>query len=134
MKSWFKAGSHPMNYELGIDTNTNFNKMNSGYLKAIVGQPEGFGTLMQSFQATDYRNKRMRYSAVVKSEEVKEWAGLWMRIDGPVQGKSLGFDNMQNRPIAGTTDWQKHEVVLDVPQKSTSINSVFSCAEVGRFG
>jgi flavoprotein len=77
---------------------------------------------MQSFQATNYQNKRMRYSAAVKSEEVKEWAGLWMRIDGPVQGKLLGFDNMNNRPITGTTDWQQYEVVLDVPQNSTSIS------------
>ncbi len=28
------------------------------------------------------------------------------RIDGP-ESKSLGFDNMQNRPIKGTTDWQE---------------------------
>ena len=42
------------------------------------------------------------------------------RIDGPHQG-SLGFDNMQNRPIKGTTDWRKYEVVLDVPQESVAI-------------
>jgi hypothetical protein len=34
-------------------------------------------------------------------------------MDG-VDGKLLGFDNMQDRPIAGTTDWKRYEVVLDV--------------------
>jgi len=37
------------------------------------------------FKADDYRNKRMRLSAAVKSEGIEDWAGLWMRIDGPDQ-------------------------------------------------
>ncbi len=120
MKSWFMAGSDPQDYELGIDANAVHNGKTSGYLKAKVSEPRGFGTMMQMFQANDYLNKRMRFSAFVKSEGIEAWAGLWMRIDGPHQG-SLGFDNMQNRPIKGTTDWHKYEVVLDMPQESVAI-------------
>jgi hypothetical protein len=120
MKSWFMAGSDPQDYELGTDTNAVHNGKNSGYLKAKVAEPRGFGTMMQMFKANDYLNKRMRFSAFVKSEGIEAWAGLWMRIDGPQQG-SLGFDNMQNRPIKGTTDWHEYEVVLDVPQESVAI-------------
>jgi len=119
MKNWFMAGSDPRDYELGIDTNVTRNGKNSGYIKANVAEPRGFGTMMQMFKANDYLNKRMRFSAYVKSEEIEAWAGLWMRIDG--QHGSLGFDNMQNRPIKGTTDWQKYEVVLDVPPESVNI-------------
>ena len=121
MKSWFMAGSDPQDYELGIDANVVRNGKNSGYLKAKVAEPRGFGTMMQMFKATDYLNKRMRFSAFVKSEGIEAWAGLWMRIDGPQQHSTLGFDNMQNRPIKGTTDWHKYEVVLDVPQESVAI-------------
>lgn len=121
MESWFMAGSHPRDYALGIDTSTTYDGKNSGYLKAAVEEPQGFGTLMQMFKADAYRNKRMRFSAVVKSEGVDDWAGLWMRIDGPDRGENLGFDNMQNRPIKGTSDWQKYEVVLDVPPESVHI-------------
>ncbi|MBV9231264.1 MAG: hypothetical protein JOZ18_18275 [Chloroflexi bacterium] len=121
MKSWFMAGSHPKDYEQGIDTNTSYNGKNSAYMASKVAEPSGFGTLMQMFQADNYRNKRMRFSAAVKSEEDEDWAGLWMRVDGPEQGKSLGFDNMQNRPIKGTTDWQEYAVVLDVPQESVYV-------------
>ena len=120
MKSWFMAGSDPRDYELGIDANAVRNGKNSGYLKAKVAEPRGFGTMMQMFKANDYLNKRMRFSAFVKSEGIEAWAGLWMRFDGP-QHRSLSFDNMQNRPIKGTTDWQKYEVVLDVPQESVAI-------------
>jgi hypothetical protein len=46
---------------------------------------------------------------------------MWMRIDGPTSGEMLGFDNMKNRPIEGTNDWQKYEIVLDVPDNSTGV-------------
>lgn len=122
MKGWFLAGSHPQDYEQGIDSTVTYHGKNSGSLKAKVAQPGGFGTVMQMFKADDYRNKRMRFAAAVKSEGTDEaWAGLWMRIDGREQGETLGFDNMQQRPIKGTTNWQKYEVVLDVPQKSVSV-------------
>jgi hypothetical protein len=121
MESWFMAGSHPKDYALGIDTSTTYNGKNSGYLKAAVAAPAGFGTLMQMFKADANRNKRMRFSAFVKAEGVDDWAGLWMRIDGPDRSEDLGFDNMQDRPIKGTSDWQKYEIVLDVPQESVHI-------------
>ena len=36
------------------------------------------------------------------------WAGLWMRVD---KGKDMvAFDNMQDRPIKGTTDWQRYYI------------------------
>jgi hypothetical protein len=123
MQSWFLAGSHPKEYNNGIDTTTTYNGKNSGYLACKVANPTGFGTLMQMFKADDYRGKRMRFSAVVKSEDIAgdDWAGLWMRVDGPVSGEHLAFDNMRNRPIKGTTDWQQYEVVLDVAPTSVYI-------------
>jgi hypothetical protein len=121
MERWFLAGSHPSNYESGIDTKITYNAKNCGSIKCIVEEPKGFGMLMQMFMADEYHNKRMRFSAVVKSERVEAMVGLWMRVDGQEDGKALGFDTMLNRPIRGTTGWQQYEVVLDVPQASISV-------------
>jgi hypothetical protein len=33
----------------------------------------------------------------------------------------LAFDNMQNRPIKGTTDWKQYESILDVPEEAANI-------------
>ena len=44
-----------------------------------------------------------------------------MRIDGE-NYMQMGFDNMRNRPIKGTSDWKKYEIVLDIPPDSKSIN------------
>jgi len=68
------------------------------------------------FDAAEFRDKRMRFSGVVKSENVENWAGLWMRVDGPET--STAFDNMQNRPIKGTQAWTRYSVVLDVDSKA----------------
>jgi len=31
----------------------------------------------------------------------------------------LGFDNMDDRPVTGTTEWAQHAIVLDVPSEAT---------------
>jgi len=44
-----------------------------------------------------------------------------MRVDGG-EWKTLSFDNMEDRPIRGTNDWQKQSIVLDVPENSERIS------------
>jgi hypothetical protein len=68
---------------------------------------------MQMVKADQYRGRRLQLSAFAKAANIKKWAGLWMRVDGNA-GRVLGFDNMQNRPIQGNTDWVQHGIVLDV--------------------
>ena len=58
------------------------NKENAVYIKSKEENINGFGTLMQDFSADKYLNKRVRLSGYVKSKDVVQWAGLWMRIDG----------------------------------------------------
>ncbi len=118
---WFKAGSNPNLYEIGKDENIKYNELPSHYLKSISEVTDGFGTIMNQSKPDEYLGKRVKMSGFIKSENIVDWAGMWMRVDGPVPEKSLQFDNMQNRPIKGTNDWTKYEIVLDVPQNSTSI-------------
>jgi beta-lactamase regulating signal transducer with metallopeptidase domain len=118
-RGWVLAGTQPAHYLTGVDHKAMYQGRPSAYLKAKPAATEGFGTLMQSFSATPYAGKRVRFSAAVKSEDVNDWAGLWMRVD---QGSTmLAFDNMGNRPIKGTTGWQNYQVVLDVPLDATGI-------------
>jgi|FLOH01.1.fsa_nt_gi hypothetical protein len=69
---------------------------------------------MQSCKPGAFLGKRARLSAMARTEGVEQAAGLWFRVDGPMAGKSLNFDNMQNRPLKGTSDWQPYSVALDV--------------------
>jgi hypothetical protein len=121
---WIKAGSHPAEYEVGADSTTHHGGHASGYVKSITKELHGFGTLMQTAGPGEYLGKRVRLSAFVKAGQVNDWAGVWMRVDGPMEGnqpKGLAFDNMQGRPLKGTFDWKQVEIVLDVPKEAKAI-------------
>ena len=119
---WFKAGSQPNDYNMGID-NTVFKSGNSSAsIQSNKKKIKGFGTLMQTCLAEEYLGKKIKLSGFVKSEDVNDWAGLWLRVDSKKGGLSLSFDNMQDRAIKGTTDWKKYEIVLDVPEIASTLN------------
>ncbi|MEI8279245.1 MAG: hypothetical protein WCG87_05735 [Bacteroidota bacterium] len=123
-KGWIRAGSSPESYDMGTDPGSGMKGGNAATIKSTEPHIKGFGTLMQNFDATEYRGKRIRLSGYVKAKEVKLWAGLWLRIDGKDydgKRKTTAFDNMFNRAIIGTKDWTKCEIVLDVSQDATNI-------------
>ena len=121
-QGWILTGSKPANYETGVDPQATYRDASSAYLKSKTpAEGEiGFGTLMQTFRAERYLGKKVRLTGFVKSEGVQGWAGLWMRVDKNSQ--VVAFDNMENRAIKGTGDWQRYEVVLSVPKDATGIS------------
>lgn len=122
VKGWILSGSHPSDYEIGIDRETVHMGKVSGYLKSIsVLSDNQFGTMMQQFGSDKYKGERIKLSAFIRSENVSHFAGLWMRVDNAA-GDTLQFDNMSDRPIQGTTAWNLYSIVLDVPADSDSIS------------
>jgi C-terminal processing protease CtpA/Prc len=59
-----------------------------------------------------FKGKKIKLTGFVKTENVTDGAGLWMRLDGK-DYKNLGFDNMEDRFIKGTTDWKEYSIELD---------------------
>lgn len=108
----------PNDYQNGVgrpDPETTHNGAPSIYIRSRIALPEEEGTFIQTIDADPYRGKRIRFHAFVKSENVSTWAGLWMRIIfDPSTGSAIETDNMENRPIRGTTDWNEYAVVLNV--------------------
>ena len=121
-KGWFMAGTKPADYESSVDSGNAYGGQPSAYLRSKKPQADimDFGTLMQNFSAEQYVGKRVRFSAFVKSENVTGWSGLWVRVDGK-PGQTLAFDNMQDRPVKGTSGWRNYDVVLDVKDGATGI-------------
>ncbi len=118
-KGWIIAGDSPQKYEMGIDKGAGQDGKNVGTIKSIEQSITGFGTLMQECKAGMYAGKKIKMSGIVKSANVTNWAGLWFRVDQAGSTKPLAFDNMQDRPIKGTTGWTKYEIVLDVPSNAS---------------
>jgi hypothetical protein len=119
---WMKNGKNPANYAAGEDPQQIRGGAPSLYVKSIREASGSFGGMMQATPADNYIGKRVRMTAWVKTEDANDGGGhLWLRIDGEERGKMLGFDNMDNRPVKGTTDWQEASIVLDVPPGSVSL-------------
>lgn len=116
---WMLAGDKPADYSVSIDPAAHGGKK-CARLSSVASLPTGFGTLMQMFNASQYRGKRLRMTGFVKTLDVTGWAGLWMRVDG-TDWKMLAFDNMADRPIKGTTEWRSYSVTLDVGDAAQAI-------------
>jgi len=123
-QGWILAGVAPTSYEVGTAPQGGQFRGPAGFIRAKE-TPGGFGTLMQMVQAGDFRGKRVRFAATVRTEDVANWAGLWMRVDSERgddgRPRTLAFDNMKPRGIKGTTGWQRYEVVLDVSEKAGAL-------------
>ena len=119
-KGWM-AGN-VQEYDAGIDRAVFKQGKAGAYIRSIAERPGSFGTVMQTFSADNYLDKRVRMTAFVKADRIAGWAGLWMRVDGVgEENHALSFDNMQKRPIKRTLPWQKYHIVLDVPENSQTI-------------
>ncbi len=124
---WIKAGSDPDKYEMGIDKCAGQDGENAATIKSIDKKisKSGFGTLMQECKPDKYLGKRIRMSGYIKTKDVSNWSGFWLRIDQKDSENSLSFDNMHDgktdRSIKGTTNWKKYEIVLDVPTNASLI-------------
>jgi erythromycin esterase-like protein len=90
---------------------------------ASRAQSGAFGVATATFPLKEAAGKRVRFSGYIKTEQVtRGFAGLWWRVDGKEQGRSLAFDNMQDRGVKGTTDWERYAIELEVPEDATNIN------------
>ncbi len=119
---WHMSGSHRTEYDTGLmprDCAYNGKRVIELRFRA-AGVPGGFGTLMQSIDAARYRGCRVRFSAVIRGREITDWAGIWLRVDSASREKAL--DNMQDRPLRGTTGWTEAANVLDVGEDAASVH------------
>jgi hypothetical protein len=128
---WHYRGSKAGSYEMGSDADAEKNNQTVYKIKSIQSKINGFGTIMKTIQTDAFSGKTVKMTAYVKSKNVNSWAGLWMRVDY-YDTAVLSFDNMQRRPIKGTKDWTKYEVVLYIPTEATAISYGVLLNETGQ--
>ncbi len=78
-----------------------------------------FGVASQRVPVT-FKGKTLKLTGFLITDQVQNgYAGLWMRVDGP-EGV-MAFDNMQKRPVKGTTDWQQYTISLPLGGEAEAI-------------
>lgn len=105
-------------YAAFLDRKVRRSGQGSGSVKCLTASPGGDGTLMQTVAVGIFRGKRIRMSGYLKTLDAAS-AQLWVQADGP--DRTLTFDHMDKRPITGTTDWVKCELVIDVPLEAINL-------------
>lgn len=80
----------------------------------------GYVAARFNFPLDGLRGKTARLFAQVKVENVSDSARLWLRVDKPSQ---MGWqsDDMEDRPLKGTSDWVTVVVTVDVPEDASSL-------------
>jgi hypothetical protein len=147
---WRFSAEHPELYQVGMDESIKRAGKSTTTINAKDTSRYGYGFLCKGLSAKDYLGKRVRLTGYIRSEDVSQWAGFWMRVDareeyGFKKGQTpipttfsdmteyacqrpevLAFDNMhddvEDRSVHGTSDWSKYEVVLDIPDNAGTID------------
>ncbi len=119
---WFKVGNKPESYKIDLENSIAQNGEKSALIESIESDINGFGTLMQTCSAKEYLGKKVKMSGFIKTENISNWVGMWLRIDPIKSPSSEYFDNMRDRQIKGTSNWTKYEIILDIPTNSNSMN------------
>lgn len=118
---WALTGSNPESYEVRC-TNL-FTGCETPILrtKSSADEPYGMASITHTESAQPWRGRRVELRAEVRVGRVGGWAGLWMSVDGK-DNRVLAFDNMQNRPLRGTSSFEWVSVVLDVPPEAERVS------------
>ena len=117
-------------YKGGIDNNIVQHGQQSATLESLVENPSGFCMLMQGCIKKDFNGKRIKMTGYIKSLNTNT-ATMWIRVDDLAGKVTADFDNMMDRPVSGTSDWTKCEIVFDATSKC-SINYGFILSGKGK--
>ena len=111
--AWFPWGT----YTLRTDSTV----VHSGqYAANITANGQGnFGSIAYRLPA-NYEGDSITLEGYMKLDSVADgFAGLLLRVDA--DRKPLVFDNMQQRKLQGTMDWQQYRTTLPFPQEAEDI-------------
>jgi hypothetical protein len=78
---------------------------------ARCGQCSNFSTITIGIPI-DFAGTSLEFRGFIKTQDVSEFAGLWMREDG--DGGPVAFDNMQSKHLNGTHDWTEYSITLPI--------------------
>ncbi|MCU4188067.1 S41 family peptidase [Flavobacterium sp. HXWNR29] len=110
---WIRWGDS----ELKIDSTNAVSGKNSMLINVKEG--EGFGCVAYKLPA-NFKGKKITLEGFMKYENVTDgFVGLLVRIDK--DGQSVGFDNMQNQKLQGTSEWKTHTVTIDFKENADEI-------------
>ena len=123
LAGWTFYASSSGGYQGGLDTAVVRSGQRSAFIRSTPSaNGRSFGLYYQKLWAGRYRGQRVRLSGYLHPSGGSGWAGMWMRVDPGEGGPSLAFENMQRRPIVGSTEWKEYSFDLEVAPEAEEIH------------
>jgi len=91
---------------------------------------EGAFTAINRMVPIDFAGESLELRGFLRTEDVSQFAGLWMREDG--DSGSVAFDNMQQRQLKGTTEWTEYSIKLPIEKSAKRLFFGVLAAGVGK--
>ena len=80
-----------------------------------------FSSVMQRFPAKYLAEHTVRLQGEIRTQDVKGWAGFWLRADGDLEF-NLFFDNMSGNRVSGTSGWTQYVIEGMLPSATAWLN------------
>src|SRR5947209_382073 len=78
-----------------------------------------FSSINQSINI-DFAGTTLELRGFLRTENVDDLAGLWMREDG--ETPAIAFDNMAGQNLKGTTEWKEYSIVLPLKAEARKLS------------
>jgi hypothetical protein len=126
---WFISGQESAQaikeYKGTIDHTDAYEGSGSGLLQSTSDAAHS-GTLMQVSSAASYRGKSLKVRAFLRSNEVAQRAGLWIRADD-IDGTTVAFRNCfsPRAPqsfVQGNSAWKEVEISINIPDNAVALS------------
>jgi protein kinase-like protein len=124
---WRFESDRPDDYEHGLDR-TFSTRGAVAYIKNRTAGAVGLAMLVQDLDVSPYVGKRVRVSALLRSNAIDQFGGLLFRIAHP-EGALLG--NRRNLAMHGTNEWSRQSVVFDVEGRAVALTIGFALTGPG---
>ncbi len=119
-RGWFERWNKP-GYKLSIDSNVKTGGKFSVSIESDTGRKENSFGCIAHWNQINFKGKKVVLKGKMKLENVANGsAGLLLRLDDK-NDNTVQFDNMLQRKISGTIDWQEYTVELPLPEEARNI-------------
>ncbi|HJP95219.1 MAG TPA: S41 family peptidase [Pyrinomonadaceae bacterium] len=78
----------------------------------------------------EFSGKNIEMRGFLRTENVTDFAGLWMRLDNGAE--MLSLENMQSQQLKGTHDWAEYKITLAIHPETQSIVFGFLMSGTGK--
>ena len=95
----------------------------AGYIASNKPNPVGACARGWMTPAAPYLGRRVRLSALIRAQDVKQWAGVQLMVNdaGGAASPPISADPFGTPSVTGTSDWTRCYAVADVPQNAAII-------------